>query len=242
MSAPNLVVASTLAMDRLLDQRGQLIREQPGGPFMFIQQVLKQENIPFINLTPSEPAVVDIRLQDGEEVGSVTYVPFFTIDWKTISAPNILVSTILDETSLDGIEGFSGKLFVDAQGFVRTAKKQGFKWNLADALQRRIFCLKATEEECRFIEPAFIEEQKTRLLLMTRGAKGVICWAFGEQFEVSPKETIHSSDTIGAGDTFFAYVVAGISKNQLGVVEIVREAVRKISDFLISKTHHITPL
>ena len=241
MNAPSLFVASTLAIDRLFDQDGRIIQEQSGGPCLFIRRVLERENIPFTALTPSEPARVDIRIQSGEEIGSVVYVPTFPIDWKTILAPNLLISTIQDEISLEGVEEYSGRLFMDVQGFVRLLKQQGLKWRLSDSLKQQVFCLKATEDECRFIDPAFIEEQKTRLLLMTRGAKGVMYWVSGMRFEVAPKEVIRTSDTLGAGDTFFAYVVAGILRGQ-PIKKVVQEAVQKTSDFLTSKSHHTTPL
>lgn len=241
MNAPSLVVASTFAIDRLFDQDGRIIQEQSGGPCLFIRQVLERENIPFVTLTPSEPARVDIRIQNGEEIGSVVYVPTFPVDWKTILAPNLFISTIQDEISLEGIEEYSGRLFMDAQGFVRLSKQQGLKWSLSDSLRQQVFCLKATEDECGFIDPAFIEEQKTRLLLITRGAKGATYWISGKRLEVAPKEMIRSSDTLGAGDTFFTYIIAGILREQ-PIEEAAQEAVQKTSDFLASKSHHTTSL
>lgn len=70
MNPSSLAVASTLAMDRLLHQEGRMIREQPGGPHLFIRRALECESIPFVTIAPSEPARVDIRIQNGEEIGS----------------------------------------------------------------------------------------------------------------------------------------------------------------------------
>lgn len=237
MADGKLIVASTAAEDRLFDGSGRLLRRQAGGPLFFIHRVLMQEGLPHVVSAPAESASVDIRLREGEEVGRVTFVPDHPFSWRDIVSDNVLISTLLEEVPLVGAEAYGGRIFLDAQGYVRSARLSRRPWPMADGSWPSVFCLKATEEECAYTDARFIEDQKRRILLVTRGARGVAGWAYGVGFGAEPDRVLRPSDTLGAGDSFFAYFVAGIIRN-LSVRQSVRRAVAKTSGFLAAKRHH----
>ena len=53
-TTPDITVASVYATDRIYDQSGNWIRDQEGGPCLFIVDALKHQKISFNTLTPAE--------------------------------------------------------------------------------------------------------------------------------------------------------------------------------------------
>jgi len=75
---------------------------------------------------------------------------------------------------------------------------------------KKVSVLKVTEEELQYVPADGIEDQKNRILLVTKGKAGVTAFVQGEQMEFVPPRLVTSKNTIGAGDTFFATVVGSL--------------------------------
>jgi len=204
MIATDITIVSTYATDRIYDATGNWIWDQQGGPCLFIVDAMQHQRISYRTLTPAKKALVDIKLDKAGEIGTVKSIPAFEVDWSSITSPYLLISTLLDEISLIKIEMYNGKICLDVQGFVRKARSDDrTTWTMPHGLYENCFCLKATEEELEYMPSRFVEQQKQKLLVVTRGPRGVEYWEKGKHKEAFPKEIIACSETIGAGDTFF---------------------------------------
>ena len=93
------------------------------------------------------------------------------------------------------------------------------------------FAFKATEEELKYLPKQFVEKQKQKILFVTKGSRGVEYWEKGEHKEAFPKEIIACSHAIGAGDTFFANIIAGLSRNE-SVPTAIENSLHMTSAFL----------
>lgn len=226
---PSLTVLSTHATDILLDKDGIELRRQEGGPAFFIEAALTDASTPFIMHTGPR-FNVEVMLGVAGELGRMKKT---TEDQEapTVMSPYLLVSTVLDEWPLL-IPGFSGMQFIDIQGYVRDGSAFGHKRPLEIPDGFAPFCIKGTEEEVRCLPQAFIEEQKQRCLIVTKGAAGADVYLAGEKTALAPTEVVTAKDTLGAGDTFFSYVVAAYLRTS-DMIENVREAMEKTSSFLL---------
>lgn len=232
-----VTLISSFATDRLFDQNNNLIREQKGGPAFFASNVFKKMKLPYSTI-PSPKMIVEVILKDGNEFGKIEPYPALDIDYANIDTPYIFISPILSEFSLRNVNKYKGRIFLDAQGFTRNAGEFGKKknWNTKKEVEDSIFCLKVADYELPYLKKSFIKKQKQRILLLTQGVKGCAVYAFGESFFVKPKKIMKTSETLGAGDTFFAYFISQyiITKN---TYKSVSYAVDKTSNFLASKIH-----
>lgn len=238
MRKNKITLISSFAADRLFDQNNNLIREQKGGPAFFVSNVFRKMKTPY-SIIPSPKMLVEILLKDGDEFGKIEFRPALKIDYANIDTPYIFISPILNEFSLKNVDQYKGKIFLDAQGFTREAGELGKKkkWESTNLVENSIFCLKAADYELPYLKKRFLKKQKERILLLTQGAKGCTVYAFGKSFFVKPKRIIKSPDTLGAGDTFFAYFISQyiITKD---TYKSASYAVDKTSNFLASKIHH----
>lgn len=235
MIQSNITVVSSYAIDRIYDKAGNWIDNQQGGPCLFIVDAMQRQKISYHVLSPIKKALVNIHVYDGQEFGTIKFVPNFDVDWSAIISPFIIISTVLDELSLDNIENYNGKTCLDVQGFVRKTRSVGRTiWNVPPALYSCCFCVKATQEELKYLPNQFIEQQKRKVLIVTRGSRGVEYWENGVHKEILPKEVVSCSNAIGAGDTFFANFVAELSKNE-SVHKAIENSVNETSNFLKRK-------
>lgn len=91
-----------------------------------------------------------------------------------------------------------------------------------DSIARRSDIVRLSEEDCVFLHAnEFVEDVATRMLsnsttlvILTRGCSGVTAFTRNETLEV-PARVVEVVDTIGAGDTFQAALLAGLSKAKL---------------------------
>lgn len=232
MNAPDITVASSYATDRIFDGADKWICDREGGPCLFILDALRSQKISYDVLAPEEKAIVDIKIDENGEVGTVKFVPELEVDWSSISSKYVLISTLFDEISLAGIETYKGNVCLDVQGYVRKVRTGGkTMWSVPNAFYENCFCVKATELELKYLPSQFIEQQKQNILLVTRGEHGVEYWNRGKRKEISPKEVISSSHTLGAGDTFFANFIAELSRGQT-VDTAIEKSMDMTSDFL----------
>lgn len=202
-----VIILSSFARDVLLNKDGKTLREQKGGPAYFIQAVLKKENVNFG--IPYRPMLkVKIIMTSKGEYGKIelSQKPIM-VNWQSINEPMILISTILDEFDLENIKDYKGQIFIDVQGYVRDGKDFGKKkrWNIN---VNSIFCIKGTEEELSYLPKDVLEKQKRKMLLVTRGIKGSTLYFKNKVITARPATVIKSIDTIGAGDSFFAFFIS----------------------------------
>lgn len=233
-----ITILASFAKDRIFDANGVLLREQQGGPAFFISNVFEEMGLSYTTF-PLPEIVTEVMLTDGNELGKLPKVRSHTIDYKNIHTPYIVMSPIIGEFDLAGIEKYDGKIFLDIQGLTRVAGEFGKKkhWKTNSNIEDAIFCLKTADYELPYVNEQFINAQKKKILLVTQGSKGCTVYAFGKTYTVVPKKTIKSPDTLGAGDTFFALFLAHYIKtnNPRTSAEFATE---KTLEFLTKKLHN----
>lgn len=233
---PKITLFSTLAKDKLVDNSNNTIKEQVGGPAFYILKIFKKEKISTATKLVG-PVEVQILVNEHGESGKISEIPKkIKMDFRKVNTPFVIISTLLDEFNLQSLDKYKGKIFLDIQGYVRDGRNFGKKksWQPAAAIINNIFCLKGTEEELSYLPKKFLKIQKQKILLITRGNKGCRVFTNGKFFTVKPDKIIKTSDTIGAGDTFFAYFIAKFIKDN-NVKQSVKYASDKTSNFLKNK-------
>lgn len=235
----NITILSTFASDKLINKQGVVFAKQKGGPAFYLKSVFEREKILFILKTGSR-INVDILITKNGEFGKIKKKPLIkNIQFSKIKTPYLLISSIANEFNLKGLSDFYGLLFFDAQGYTRNGDNFGqkFFWKANQTVFDKIFCLKGTKEELSNIPKNYFEAQKQKILLVTKGAGGCEVFAFGERFIVKPKKVIKTDNTIGAGDTFFAFFVSQFIKTGL-VRDSVKYAIVMTSLFLSKQKNH----
>jgi len=231
----NISLYSIFADDFYYDENRKLLKKEKGGPAFFIVEVFKKEKINFsINALTGR---VGILMSSKGEFGKITGKPKKTqIDFLKIKEEYVVVSSLLNDFNFKNISKFRGKIFLDVQGYVRSDLDFGCKKELevGSDIMKYIFCLKGTEEELRYVPKKIIENQKEKILLITKGADGCELYAFGKHYDFKINTIIKTSDTVGAGDTFFAYFISNFVRNN-DVMVGVKYSIKKTSDFLKTK-------
>jgi len=231
-----VTILATFAKDKIIDTKRGIVTIKKGGPAFYLSSVFKKERIPFRLIFPSI-ARVEILITENKEIGKVKKQPKVQkINFSKVKTDYLVISTILNDFNLSGISSFKGKVFLDIQGYVRDGKKLGGKkfFSPSKEVISSIFCLKGTEEELKYIPSIWLNQQKRKILIITKGEKGCEGFIFGKRFNISVKKKIFSSDTIGAGDVFFAYTICKFLKTA-DFLKSIRYAVKKTIGFLISK-------
>ena len=242
MTSPLVTLIATRAQDTLVDEAGIIIKIQEGGPALFLRSAFDAMKVAYDFQSP-EIMDVEILITPKDEFGRMKHpVPALSIDGRSISTPALVVSTILDEVSLDALSSYTGKLFLDVQGYVRDGKEFGKKkeWEPTNAVSESIFAIKATEQELKYIPAELVaclrrqEAQKKKLLLVTKGEKGCDVYSCGKEYSVVPSRAVKAKDTIGAGDTFFGSFIAEFLKT--GNPELSAQVAQKtVEKFLQQK-------
>lgn len=233
-------ILSSFATDRLFDAEGRLVGEVPGGPALYLTNVLRREGVPFVLLAPNARGVVEIRITTDGEAGRIIEKPEVSqIDFSSIATPVLLISSLCGEFSLEGLSRFQGRVFLDVQGYVNDPLRLGGKiaWKPSSKVVKSTSCLKGTDQEIQQLPAAVIEAQKKKMLIITRGSNGCELFLRGERFPVKPSSVVETKNAIGAGDTFFATFVAGVFRmdDPLGSICYATE---RTSEFLANRAIH----
>lgn len=234
-----ITILSTFAKDKLIDEIGGLIREQKGGPAFYLLKALRDRNIDFELVTAPLVEVEILMKKDGEYGRIKQKSKSQKINFSLIKTPLLLISTILDEFNLSGINSFKGKVFLDIQGYVRDGEEFGRKkyWKMSQEITSSIFCLKGTEEEITCLPSSFVEVQKQKILLVTKGRLGCKIYAFGKETVIKPNVVVKTTETIGAGDYFFSSFLIQFMKTKNPLIS-AKYAIENTSQFLLSKNNH----
>ncbi len=230
----DITVISSLSTDVLKRPDGTVIDTVEGGPALFIAAALKDANVPFV-LHEGERLTVEIEVHDDGEYGKIPAPSLYRRLGEVSTTRYSLVSTLLDEWKIDG--DIPERLMVDIQGYVRDGSAFGRKqaWPLDAEITKQIFCLKGTEEEVGYIPHDLVEDQKAqRMLVITRGEEGATVYFKGQEFIIPAEVVVDLPDTVGAGDTFFAYYVAALSETE-DPESAGRYAAQKTAAFLARK-------
>ena len=127
MEPKSINILSTYSTDTLLDESLRVIRTQQGGPALFLNNTFRSEGITAILESPRTIAV-EIMLKQGREYGRIPKsLDQQIVNFSEITAPILVVSTVLDEIDLTNIAGFRGTIFLDIQGYVRDGNNFGQK-------------------------------------------------------------------------------------------------------------------
>ncbi len=225
-----ITVLSSFSTDKVVNDEGQTITIQEGGPARFITNALKDVGVNF-ELIAGEKIEVEILANQEGEFGRVVLEPKANLLDKTLNDWTI-VSTVLDEWDLTDME-LPDRLCVDLQGYVREGHDFGRKrvWENVNKLADKIYCLKGTAEEMRYIDSDFRESQKQRLLIMTNGEHATDVYYKGEHTRVPVQAVTGLTLTIGAGDTFLGYLVSQLSSGH-EPIDAVKFASQKTAEFL----------
>lgn len=230
-----ITIISTFAKDKLFFEKECLHKEQDGGPAFYISRVFEDEKIPFdLKLAPE--IEVDILINKKGEFGKILSKPeAMKIDYSKIESPYLFISTILDEVDLSGINNFKGKVFIDIQGYVRNGKDFGKKkfWNPKREIADSFFCVKGTKEEIKYIPIDFRNGQKKKMLVITDGSNGSTIYYEGIKYESKPKIKLKTTNTIGAGDTFFSYLIYKLTQG-INIRENIDYATERAVRFLLN--------
>jgi len=179
-------------------------------------------------------------IKNDNEFGKVSTRPEpKLIDFSSVETTYIMISTILDDFKLMNLADYSGKVLIDVQGYTRDGNDFGKKklWQPDPDIFANIFCLKGTEQELENVSKEYIKKQKQKILLITKGVRGCEAFVFGERYMIKPEQVVQTENTIGAGDTFFAYFVVQFIKTEDARASL-KYATRKTSEFLLEQNNH----
>jgi hypothetical protein len=223
-------IFSTYTVDKIRNFDNGSVITRSGGPVLFFESVFKKYGIDFE--IKSQKAVIEIKIKNGIEAGVLKN----KLKEKKISGikndDSILVSTVDNEWTFEEVVKHGVKIFLDAQGFVRGAKKNLMIYELD--FWNYIFCMKCNEDEVKEIPFNIIKNQKKKCLIITKGGNGVVVYFKNKKYFFAV-EKIKPSDTIGAGDTFFAAFVTGFIKGDGDIARSVEFALKEVRLFLLAK-------
>lgn len=194
-----IILISTFAHDsiRYASENKATVRE--GGPAFWISGIIPKTRQNFQIVTGNTKARVSIIVSKTSERGkilSVSSIPFP----NPRKADLFIISTIANEFKLTNIGKLHGMIAMDIQGYVRSCKNRRLR--IPTAIAPRIAILKGTRKEIDRLNDRFIEAQKNRILLITKGNSGFEMFSQGQHYKFSGNPII-VKDTIGAGDVFF---------------------------------------
>lgn len=223
-------IFSTYTKDEIDNQGSGLKVVRNGGPAFFIENVLKKNKIKYT--IKSQKAVIEIKIKNDIEKGVLkNKLTTKTID--NIRGNNLIViSTVDDEWILDKKISTKVRIFLDAQGYVRSARRNPEIYKAS--FWEDIFCLKVNEQEIKELPRGIISNQKNKCLIITKGINGVVIYFKNKKYAIVAKK-IKSCDTIGAGDTFFSGFIAGFIKNKGDIIKSGKFAIKKVEKFLLKK-------
>lgn len=222
-------IYSTFSKDTILDNGRKLTKK--GGPAFFIKKIFKKYKINY-KLYSRNIIEVEIKIINNNESGKIiTKIKNNKIQ-NIKNNDLIVISTIGREWILynDAIPP-QAKIFLDIQGYVRTKEKHDkfFKSNFWD----KIYCIKGTEKEINKLPKKIIANQKKKCLILTKGENGLIIYFKNKKYIFCAKK-MKLKNTIGAGDTFFAALVANFIKTK-NLIQSGKFAVEEVEKFLLTK-------
>ncbi|MDO9231013.1 MAG: PfkB family carbohydrate kinase [bacterium] len=223
-------IFSTYTKDEIDNQDSGLRVIRNGGPAFFIENILKKNKIKY--KMKSQKAVIKIKIKNGIEKG-VLKNKLTTKKLDNIRDNDLVViSTVDDEWIVDKKIFTKAQIFLDAQGYVRSARRNPKIYEAR--FWEDIFCLKVNEQEIKELPRGIVNNQKNKCLIITKGGKGVVIYFENKKYAIVAKK-IKSCDAIGAGDTFFPGFIVGFIENKGDIIKSGKFAIKEVENFLLNK-------
>lgn len=228
---PIIQLVSSFADDTIINLNDGTKKKSKGGPAHWITSVFKKQKINFKLLASKKRAKIRIKIIGDHEEGKILSCPQIPT-LKTIEDLPTLISTIKDEFDLTNILKINNTIALDIQGYIRKLSK-GSKFILPREIYTRINILKGTEDELMLVDPIFLEDQKNRTLIVTKGSLGFKLYHKGKCIQLQT-DRLSPIDTIGAGDILLAsFFCEFIRKKNIWTAAIFAQA--EVKNFLTRK-------
>ncbi len=198
-----IAVISSFAEDEVLYAESKKTETHKGGPALWITKVLEESLGCTLQIfTGKANARVKIIRKSNEENGSIVSVEPIILP-ETLGADLFIISTISDEFNFEDIKKMHGVVALDIQGFVRKLRTNNKKLRISEQIANKVSILKGTEEEVSHVDDKFLDDQKKRILIITKGEIGFDIFFHERKYEFIANP-ISVKNTIGAGDSLFA--------------------------------------
>lgn len=232
----SITIISSYARDTII-RNGAVSETHFSGPAYYIEQAFRLNGFPHTLVVGKQmQAEIEISPDKGER-GRICGEAF-TQTLPAILTSNVLISTLWKEWDVSFLKEYTGRVFLDIQGFIRNpAGGMGVKqeWTEAREIADRIFCIKATERELNYLPRDIADKQKSeRCLIVTKGGSGSEIYYKGEHFAFTTPCINNLPDTLGAGDTYFSNFVMSLINGD-DIKEAGKQATKKTSEFLQQK-------
>lgn len=214
MQPLEITVISSFAEDEIFYTEFEETEIHKGGPALWIIKALESLNFNPRVFTGKLNAKVKIIRENMEERGSIVSVEPIILP-SLLSADLFIISTISDEFNLENIKKIHGTVALDIQGYARKLKNTNKKLMIPKEIVTSITMLKGTETEVACLEDEFLNDQKRRTLIITKGETGFDIFFHEKKYEFAANR-IFVKNTIGAGDSFFtAFAVEFLRTNNI---------------------------
>lgn len=203
-----LKIFSTFSKDSIYEMENgkeRFVKSTFNGPAFFIERVFGGSKFKYKLFHEKSFKIKIILHKNKTETGVILRGNKNSSEIKNIEDGDIIViSTILDEWHLPKKLSSKTIIYFDIQGYVRKYEKKVVIKTVAPG--GNIFCLKGTQNEIDLLPRDALEKQKEKMLIVTRGEKGVDIFYRGKKYNFFNQKII-VKNTVGAGDTFFANFV-----------------------------------
>lgn len=222
-------VFSTYTRDYIYNKKNKLISVKKGGPAFFIEKVFKKNKVNHKII--SKKADISIKVINGLEKGVLKNNLKEDKISKILKCDTLMISTVDKEWILKNKVSPEINIFLDAQGYVRGGRKNKVIYKLD--FWNEIFCMKCNEQELNEIPDEIIENQKRKILIITKGSNSLVAYIKGKKHIFNIKK-MKPRDAIGAGDTLFASFVSCFTKTN-DATKSINIAIKETSNFLSKK-------
>ena len=223
-------IFSTYTKDEIYNQDNGLKIVRNGGPAFFIENVFKKNKIKHRMI--SQKATIKIKVKNEIERG-ILKDKLIEKSIKDIRDDDLaIISTVDNEWILNTKISTDALVFLDAQGYIRNARKNTKIYELD--FWNNIFCLKINKQEARELPRDIVHNQKNKCLIITKGSEGAVIYFKNKKYVFLAKK-MKLKDTIGAGDTFFAGFIVGFIKSGGDIIKSGKFAIEEAEKFLLSK-------
>lgn len=208
-----ITLVSTHTVDRIPGPNGAS-REIAGGPAHYIGKALERLGCPW-RLITGEMARVEVLFGPQGEDYIIPSLPRIQLPPR-FATQAVILSPIMQEIDPQAVPPVDGMLVADLQGFVREPLTPFYRVRRTFSLERllrRAALVKAHEAELERLDHPSRRALADTLLVITRGADGVLLRRGGEEEQVQVS-AVEAAETIGAGDTFLAAMVVGLLDGQ----------------------------
>lgn len=206
-----------------------------GWPALWIENALQKLWASY-QLTKGKSGKVMIEKDShGEDRGIITEV--YQIPHKVHLEKNdvILISTLQDEFDLTYFHDKENTIFLDIQGFLRTASLWKKRFNTEKVVSRWKVFIKATQEEFLYCDTP---PDSNHTYIITDGGNDIELIDNREHI-FFPVHSWDFSDTIGAGDTFLASLCAFFSR-EWNIENAMTNSTEFVYDFLTEKNQTLS--